>query len=105
MFAALVSTLVCTATLNYQMTKTPDIRTPEQKDHSTSAISGFFAASIIWGTLKVFAGVIYNGLLWWFLVGAILPVPFYFLGRKWKISSTSMPRSSFPVAEFGLLTT
>ena len=90
MFATIVSTFVCTAILNYQMTKIPDVCAPEQKDHFTCpGVNTFFTASVLWGTLgpkKMFgAGAIYNGLLWCFLIGALLPIPFYFLSRKWKI--------------------
>ena len=89
-FATLVSTFVCTAVLNYQMTKIHNVCTAEQKDHFTCpGLNIFFTASVLWGTLgpkKMFgAGAIYNDLLWCFLIGAILPIPFYFLGRKWKI--------------------
>ena len=89
MFATFVSTFVCTAILNYQMTKIPDVCTPGQKDHFTCpGVNTFFTASVLWGTLgpkKMFgAGAIYNGLLWCFLIGALLPIPFYYLSRKWK---------------------
>ena len=90
MFATLVSTFVCTVTSNYLMTNIPDLCTPDQKDNFTCPGANiFFTASVLWGTLgpkKMFgAGATYNGLLWGFLIGALLPVPFYFLGRKWKI--------------------
>ena len=89
MFATFVSTFVCTAILNYQMTKIPDVCTPEQKDHFICpGVNTFFTASVLWGTLgpkRMFgAGAIYNGLLWCFPLGALIPIPFYFLARKWK---------------------
>ena len=90
MFATLASTFVCTAMLNYQMTKIPDVCAPGQKDHFTCpGLNSFFTASVLWGALGtkkiVGIGAIYNGLLWSFLIGVLLPVPFYFLSRKWKI--------------------
>jgi OPT family oligopeptide transporter len=90
MWATFVSTLVCTAILNYQMTKIPDVCLPTQKDHFTCPeTSSFFTASVFWGTLgpkKMFGpGGIYSRLLWCFLLGAVLPVPFYFLRKKFKI--------------------
>jgi len=90
MFATLVSCFVSTSILNYQMTKIPDICTPNQKDRFTCPnINGSFTATVLWGTLgpkRMFgAGAIYNSLLWFFLAGALLPIPFYFLGRRWKI--------------------
>jgi OPT family oligopeptide transporter len=90
MWATFVSTFVCTAVLNYQMTKIPDVCLPTQKDRFTCPEANtFFTDSILLGTLgpkKMFGpGAIYNGLLWCFLLGAVLPIPFYFLGKKFKI--------------------
>ena len=90
MFATLVSTFVSTAILNYLMTAIPDICTVDQKDHFTCpGTNTFFTAAVLWGTLgpkKMFGtGAIYNGILWSFLLGALLPIPFYLLGRKWKV--------------------
>ena len=90
MFATLVSTFVCTAILNYQMTQIPNVCQVGQKDHFTCpGINTSFTSSVLWGTLgpkKMFGvGAIYNGLLWFFLIGAILPIPPYFLSRKWKV--------------------
>ncbi|KAJ6623242.1 OPT oligopeptide transporter protein-domain-containing protein [Mycena sp. CBHHK59/15] len=49
-------------------------------------INTFFTASVLWGTLgpKRMFGVsgIYNGLLYCFFIGAVLPIPVYLL-RKW----------------------
>jgi len=89
MVATLVSTFVCTAILNYQMTQIPNVCTVGQKDHFTCpGINTSFTSAVLWGTLgpkKMFgAGAIYNGLLWCFLAGALLPIPFYFLSRRWK---------------------
>ena len=90
MFATLVSTFICTAILNYQMMEIPGVCTLGQKNHFTCpGINTLFANSILWGTIgprkMLGAGGIYNGLLWCFLIGALLPIPFYFLGRKWKV--------------------
>ena len=90
MWATFVSTLVCTAILNYQMTRISDVCLPSQKDHFTCPGNNtFFTASVLWGTLgpmKMFGpGAIYNGLLWCFPIGAILPIPFYFLRKKFRL--------------------
>ena len=90
MWATFVSTLVCTAILNYQMTKIPDVCLPKQKDHFTCPRANqVFNASVlsdVLGPKKMFGpGGIYNGLLWCFLLGAVLPIPFYFFRKKFKI--------------------
>ncbi|KAJ7106264.1 OPT oligopeptide transporter protein-domain-containing protein, partial [Mycena epipterygia] len=89
-YATIISSFVCTGILNFQMTKIPDVCTPEQVDHFTCPnINTFFTASVLWGTLgpkRMFgAGGIYNGLLWCFLIGAILPIPFYLLRKRVKV--------------------
>ncbi|KAJ6564729.1 OPT-domain-containing protein [Mycena capillaripes] len=89
-YATVISTFICTAVLNFQMTKIPDVCTQEQVNHFTCpGVNTFFTASVLWGTLgpkRMFgAGGIYNGLLWCFLIGALLPFPFYFLRKKVKM--------------------
>ncbi|KAJ7895019.1 OPT-domain-containing protein [Mycena leptocephala] len=88
-YATVISTFVCTAILNFQMTKIPGVCTEDQVNHFTCPdVNTFFTASVLWGTLgpkRMFgAGGIYNGLLWCFLIGALLPIPFYFLRKKVK---------------------
>ena len=90
MIATFVSTFVCTAILNYQMTQIPDVCTANQKDRFTCpGVNTFFTASVLWGTLgprKMYgSGAIYNSLLWCFLIGALMPIPFYYLRKKSKL--------------------
>ncbi|KAK6527554.1 hypothetical protein TWF694_004537 [Orbilia ellipsospora] len=53
----------------------------------------FFNASIIWGVIgpaRMFGpGQLYSGLMWFFLVGATVPVIFYFLNRRFPKSFLS----------------
>ncbi|KAJ7159352.1 OPT-domain-containing protein [Mycena crocata] len=89
-YATIISSFVCTGILNFQMTKIADVCTPDQKDHFTCPdINTFFTASVLWGSLgpkRMFgAGGIYNGLLYFFLIGAILPFPVYFLRKRFKV--------------------
>ncbi|KAJ7101240.1 OPT-domain-containing protein [Mycena belliarum] len=86
-YATIVSSFVCIAILNFQMTKIDGVCTPGQVDHfSCPGINTFFTASVLWGTLgpkRMFgAGGIYNPLLYCFLIGAVLPVPFYYLRKR-----------------------
>jgi hypothetical protein len=30
------------------------------------------------------SGAMYNSLLWFFLIGAVIPIPFYYLRKKWR---------------------
>ncbi|RIB16524.1 OPT family small oligopeptide transporter [Gigaspora rosea] len=66
----------------------------------------FNTASIVWGLIgpaKTFgAGSIYNVLLWGFLIGFFLPVPFYLLHRKFPKSKFNLVNT--PVILYGLAT-
>lgn len=51
--------------------------------------SVFFTASVIWGVVgpqRMFSDGIYNITLWGFLWGALLPVPFYLLAKRFPTS-------------------
>jgi len=85
--ATLISSFVCTAILNFQMTQIQDVCTPNQHDKFTCpGQNTFFTSSVVWGTLgptRMFgAHGLYNGLLYCFLIGAVLPIPFYVLRKK-----------------------
>ncbi|KAF7375387.1 OPT-domain-containing protein [Mycena sanguinolenta] len=89
-YATVISTFVCTGILNFQMTKIPGVCTPNQVNHFVCAdVNAFFTASVLWGTLgpkRMFGqGGIYHGLLWCFLIGAIMPIPVYFLRKRIKL--------------------
>ncbi|CDZ97605.1 opt oligopeptide transporter [Phaffia rhodozyma] len=89
-YGAIIATFVSTAVLNWQMTL-EDVCTTSQKQHFyCNGEATFFTATVFWGTLgpgRVFgAGGIYTSLLYGFLVGAVLPLPFYFLARKYPKS-------------------
>ncbi|KAJ6599741.1 OPT-domain-containing protein [Mycena vulgaris] len=89
-YGTVISSFVCTAILNFQMTKIPDVCTPKQANHFTCpGVNTFFTASVLWGTLgpkRMFGpGGIYNNLLWCFLIGAVLPIPMYLLRKKIRV--------------------
>ena len=52
-----------------------------------SNASVFFSASVIWGVIgpaRMFGpSSIYNPLMYFFLIGALLPIPFYFLYKRY----------------------
>ncbi|KAJ6549825.1 OPT-domain-containing protein [Mycena capillaripes] len=88
-YATVVSSFVCIAILNFQMTKIPEVCTPHQINHFICpGINTFFTASVLWGTLgpkRMFgAGGIYSSLLYCFLIGAVIPIPVYLLRKRVK---------------------
>ncbi|KAJ7155159.1 OPT-domain-containing protein [Mycena filopes] len=73
-YATVLSSFVCTALLNFQMTQIPNVCTQEQVNHFSCRPKRMFGS-----------GGIYNGLLWCFLIGAFLPLPFYLLRKRVKV--------------------
>jgi OPT family small oligopeptide transporter len=87
--ATIVSTFVAISVVNFQMTSIVDVCSPTQKDRFTCpGINTFFTASVLWGTLgpkRMFgAGSLYQYLLFGFLAGALIPIPFYYLRKRYS---------------------
>jgi OPT family oligopeptide transporter len=84
--ATIISTTVAMALLNWQVTGIKGVCTPDaQAKFYCPGTSTFFTASVIWGTLGPSRMYGPNGpyfvLIFGFLVGAFLPLPFYFLAK------------------------
>ncbi|CAL1696243.1 unnamed protein product [Somion occarium] len=65
-----------------------NICTPEAKGGFTCpGVTTFATSSLIWGAIgpqRMFSpGQLYNPILWFFLIGAFAPIPFYFLARRY----------------------
>ncbi|KAI0757331.1 OPT oligopeptide transporter [Daedaleopsis nitida] len=96
MFMAQVvaSTLACFVTVGvqeWQFANIEDFCSPTQKDGFVcNDINTFATAGIIWGGIgpnRLFSpGQMYNWVLYFFLIGAILPIPFYILARRYPLS-------------------
>ncbi len=88
MVATLVSTLVSTVVLNFQMNNIPGVCTMEAPNRFTCPmVTGFFTASVLWGTIgprKVFGeGGMYSMLLLGFPLGAILALGFWWVKKRY----------------------
>jgi OPT family small oligopeptide transporter len=79
---------VATAYMMYHLI--PDICISETGDWQCSSANVFYSASVIWGVIgpaKMFGpGSYYFALMWWFLIGALVPIPFWLLSRKYPNS-------------------
>lgn len=89
--ATTFSCFIQVAVLNYALNNIPEICTPHQPSHFTCPGGRvFFSASIIWGLIgpqRIFSpGQIYSALFWFFGLGAILPVIFFILSKKFPKS-------------------
>ncbi|KAF9817514.1 hypothetical protein IEO21_03365 [Rhodonia placenta] len=89
--ATLLSAFICVLVQIWQFANLPDFCQSDQKDYFTCPdVDTFATASIIWGGIgpqRIFSkGQIYNPIMWFFLVGAIAPIPFYMLARRYPHS-------------------
>ncbi|KIH86422.1 hypothetical protein SPBR_08121 [Sporothrix brasiliensis 5110] len=84
--ATVVSCLVCTGVLNFQMNKIPNVCTEAAPNKMTCpGINTFFTAAVLWGTIgpqRVFGpGGQYTAMLVGFPLGALVPVLFWWVQR------------------------
>ena len=86
MVACLWSSVVQISVMNWALGAIKDVCTAHQSNHFNCPNGRvFFNASVIWGVIgpaRMFSpGQIYSFLMWFWLVGAILPVAIYFGAR------------------------
>ena len=82
----LVTTFTTLAVLNWEFTGIQNYCDPHQPQKFTClAAQQSFASMVLWGTLgpKIYLNGVYTALKWSFLVGCFLPIPFFFLTKKW----------------------
>lgn len=89
--ATTVACFVQIFVLNFALDNIKDVCTPQQpQKFSCPGGRVFFSASIIWGLLgpqRIFSpGQVYNALFWFFPIGALLPVIFWYMAKKWPRS-------------------
>ncbi|CAK7275015.1 hypothetical protein SEPCBS119000_006466 [Sporothrix epigloea] len=87
LIATVVSCLVCTGVLNFQMHKIANVCTDQAADKMTCpGINTFFTAAVMWGTIgpkRVFGpGGQYTVLLVGFPIGVILPIIYWYVHKK-----------------------
>ncbi|KAF8928404.1 hypothetical protein BGZ47_001656 [Haplosporangium gracile] len=90
--AQLISTLIaCTinlVTATWLVNTRPNVCTPEGAPFTCRSTKTFYSASIIWGAVapaRVFGNkddAWYSPVQWGFVAGALLPIPFWYLSRK-----------------------
>jgi OPT family oligopeptide transporter len=78
------------ATARWLMETIPNICTAAAFPFTCNSASTFYSASVIWGAVgpaKMFAGSSpYSAMLYFFLIGLVLPIPFYFLAKRYPNS-------------------
>ncbi|KAF9294147.1 hypothetical protein BGZ88_004323 [Linnemannia elongata] len=86
--STLISGVINLSTATWLINTRPNVCTPQGAPFTCRSTNTFYSASVIWGAIgpaRVFGnvdGAIYSPVQWGFLVGAILPIPFWLLSRK-----------------------
>ncbi|KAF6766105.1 glutathione transporter [Ephemerocybe angulata] len=89
--ATIIGAILCSAIQDWMLANIEDICRPGQKHGFTCPGSvTWFTASVIWGGIspkRVFSiGQRYAAMLLFFPLGICLPIPFYFLARRYPLS-------------------
>ncbi|KAF8213549.1 OPT oligopeptide transporter [Mycena galopus ATCC 62051] len=89
--AAVITSFVVLGVQNWMFSNIAGICTPAAIDNFVCPSTNVFAtASVTWGGIgpaRLFsAGGMYNPLLYGFLFGAVAPIPFYYLARRYPLS-------------------
>ncbi|KAF8525148.1 OPT oligopeptide transporter [Hysterangium stoloniferum] len=84
--ATILSCFVVTGVQDWQFANIVDFCSPDNTQGFTCPpVSIFSTAAIVWG--GVGAGRMFGqGALWFFFIGAVLPIPFYYAAKRWPTS-------------------
>ncbi|KAA1114252.1 hypothetical protein PGT21_001928 [Puccinia graminis f. sp. tritici] len=87
MVASFVACFVGVGVLSWQITNLSDFCEPNQVNRFTCpGYRTYYTASVIWGAIgpeRVYsAGRIYHALTYFFLIGAVVPIPLWYLAKK-----------------------
>lgn len=86
-----ISAFMSLGVTNWQINNVKDFCKQNQPEKfSCPGVNGFFTSSVIWGVIgpkyNYGTGGIYNILMWGFLMGLVIPVPFYLAAKRWPHS-------------------
>ncbi|KAF8932292.1 hypothetical protein BGZ58_007128 [Dissophora ornata] len=86
--SSVIGCIINLATATWLINTRPNICTPEGYPFTCRSTRTFYSASVIWGAIgpaRVFGSkdeALYSPVQWGFLIGAILPLLFWFLSRR-----------------------
>jgi len=88
--AGLIGSFVVVGVQDWMFTNINGLCSTTQSDGFTCpGVRVFGTASLIWGGIgptRIFTQGLYHPLLWFFLIGAGLPIPFYYLAKRYPTS-------------------
>ncbi|KAG0327189.1 hypothetical protein BG004_002816 [Podila humilis] len=94
-------------TANWLLTSQKDVCTKANKDFQCSQANTFYSASVIWGVIapnRMFGpSSMYNSINYFFLIGFVLPIPFYYLKKIWPNSSIEFVHIPVLLAATGMM--
>ncbi|KAI8605408.1 OPT family small oligopeptide transporter [Dissophora ornata] len=85
LLGTIIAGLVNLLTANWLLSSQKDVCTSENKLFSCPSATTFYSASVIWGVIspnRMFgSSSMYNAINYFFLIGFVLPIPFYYLKK------------------------
>ncbi|KIJ45258.1 hypothetical protein M422DRAFT_207611 [Sphaerobolus stellatus SS14] len=89
--STLVVVFVVNGVQEWQLANIPGLCTPDQVNNFfCPQLETFNTAGTIWGGIgvsRIFGhGALYYPFVWFFIIGAVLPIPFYLAARRWPTS-------------------
>ncbi|KAH9815191.1 OPT-domain-containing protein [Melampsora americana] len=87
MIASVVACFVGVGVISWQISNISDFCHPGQVSRFTCpGYQTYFSASVIWGAIgpkRIYSsGGIYHSLLWFFLIGAVAPIPVWYMAKR-----------------------
>ncbi|KAG0322021.1 hypothetical protein BG000_003043 [Podila horticola] len=90
LLGTVIAGLVNLLTANWLLKSQENVCTKLSKDFQCSQANTFYSASVIWGVIgpnRMFGtSSMYNSINYFFLIGFVLPIPFYYLKKMWPNS-------------------
>ncbi|KAG0346564.1 hypothetical protein BG004_001403, partial [Podila humilis] len=94
-------------TANWLLNTQPNVCTDLNKDFKCPHARTFYSASVIWGVIapeKMFGATsIYNAINYFFIIGFLLPIPFYYLKKFWPNSALEFIHIPVLLAATGMM--
>ncbi|GJJ78726.1 hypothetical protein EMPS_11085 [Entomortierella parvispora] len=102
-----IAGLVNLLTANWLLTSQHKVCTEENKDFSCPYVNTYYSASVIWGVIapnRMFGpSSIYNSINYFFLIGLVLPIPFYYLKKRFPNTWMEMIHIPVILASTGMM--
>ncbi|KAF9370969.1 hypothetical protein CPB97_002333 [Podila verticillata] len=107
LLGTVIAGLVNLITANWLLSSQDGVCTKASKDFQCSQANTFYSASVIWGVIgpdRMFGtSSMYNSINYFFLIGFVLPIPFYYLKKVWPNSALEYVHIPVLLAATGMM--